>query len=106
MTSVSRSGVGGAPNRSSATRFNGTYARRGVGTRAAIVVGMTYENAKINAQAAADGTGFDHGIVTSSYGCHWFTLPQRQNRCGHETRCEVVSATDLRKCRPGHGPCA
>lgn len=65
---------------------------------------MTYEAAKQQAQAAADATGFDHGVEKDAFGYHMHMLPEKANRRGFETCCEVVSATDLAKCRRGHGP--
>lgn len=56
------------------------------------------------AQAAADASGFDHGVERHALGWHFFVLPRREHRCGHELRCVVVSPTDLSRCRPGHGP--
>jgi hypothetical protein len=68
---------------------------------------MTYEEAKAEAQRAADLLGFDYGIEKGLIGGHRvFMLPQKRNRRGFELRCEVVSAIELSKCRPGHGPCA
>lgn len=65
---------------------------------------MTYDQAKREAQARADETGFDYGVAKNAFGFSCFMLPQKQNRYGHELRCEVVSCTILAKCQPGHGP--
>jgi hypothetical protein len=68
---------------------------------------MTYEEAKAEAQRAADLMGFDYGIEKTFFGGYRvFMLPCKLSRRGFELRCEVVSAMDLNKCRPGHGPCA
>lgn len=69
---------------------------------------MTYAEARAVAQHAANDDGFDRGIEWlggRGYG-DWrvFMLPRRENRYGHERRCEVVSCEDLPRCRPGHGP--
>lgn len=65
---------------------------------------MTYAEAKRRARAAANETGFDHGLTRSAFGWSFMMLPRRENRFGHELRCEVVSCDDLARCRPGHGP--
>lgn len=72
-----------------------------------------YQSARANAQREADESGFDYGIELmqlyrpkshpSDY-YRVFLLPQRQNRQGYETRCEVVMCSDLRRCQIGHGP--
>jgi len=66
-----------------------------------------YAQARSEAQAAADRTGFDYGIEHNALFKDYrvFMLPQKTNRRGHELRCEVVSCSDLAGCRPGHGPC-
>jgi len=65
-----------------------------------------YPAAKAEAQAKADATGYDHGLeyneLFKSFSVRM--LPNRENRCGHELRCEVVSCSDFSKCKPGHGP--
>lgn len=64
-----------------------------------------YECAKRDAQARADTTGFDYGIEANDVFKEWvtFMLPRRENRRGHELRCEVVSPSNLNVCQPGHG---
>lgn len=72
----------------------------------------TYEEARIYAQFEADSDGMDRGIETSpmySYPDNRefyrvFLLPRRENRCGHELRCEVVMCSFIEKCQLGHGP--
>lgn len=67
-----------------------------------------YKAARAEAQAAADATGFDHGIERNDL-MRCFSvmmLPKRENRYGYETRVEVVSPSRLADCRPGHGPLA
>ncbi len=67
-----------------------------------------YADARAEAQAKADETGFDYGLEWNDvFGqFHIFGLPQVQNRFGHELRCEVVYPTLLERCQPGHGPMA
>jgi len=65
-----------------------------------------YRTARAEAQRLADADGYDRGIEANDLMKEWrvFMLPQKRNRYGHELRCEVVSCTDLSKCKPGHGP--
>ena len=65
-----------------------------------------YKRLRFEAQAAANNDGFDRGIEANDLFQHWnmFRLPRRENRCGHELRCEVVSCEILDRCQPGHGP--
>lgn len=67
---------------------------------------VTYEEAKEKAQSLANELGFDYGVEASDpmFGWRCFMLPRRENRYGFETRCEVVSCSDLSRCQPGHGP--
>ena len=60
---------------------------------------------KLLAQRAADADGYNRGIEANDLMKEWhvFMLPQKKNRCGHELRCEVVSAMDVTKQKPGHG---
>lgn len=62
--------------------------------------------AREDAQRKANATGFDHGVEANDLfkSFHTFMLPRKENRCGHELRCEVVSCEDLSKCQQGHGP--
>jgi hypothetical protein len=64
-----------------------------------------YNNAKEVAQGRADATGFDFGLEWNDLFKEWSVrvLPARDNRSGHELRCEVVSATDINKQQKGHG---
>jgi hypothetical protein len=66
----------------------------------------TYTEAAEYARGLANLSGFDHGIEADRLngGFRVFILPRAQSRCGHELRCEVVSADNLAKCQPGHGP--
>ena len=65
-----------------------------------------YQEARKLAQESANALGFDFGLerndIFKYY--HVFILPRRENRYGHETRCEVVMCENLDKCQPGHGP--
>lgn len=68
-----------------------------------------YAEARALAQAGADADGMDRGLEAlpdypSGINYHVFLLPDRRHRCGHELRCEVVMCSDLKKCRPHHGP--
>lgn len=58
------------------------------------------------AQNAVDADGYDRGIEANDVLKTWryFMLPMVKHRQGHELRCEVVSATNIAVCRPGHGP--
>jgi hypothetical protein len=56
------------------------------------------------AQGQANATGFDYGIEKLGGEFRSFMLPRRENRSGHELRCEVVSPEELSRCQPGHGP--
>lgn len=65
-----------------------------------------YREKKARAQEDANRTGYDYGIEANDV-CQIFTsfmLPRREYRFGFETRCEVVSCTDIEKCAEGHGP--
>jgi len=64
-----------------------------------------YRAARAEAQRAANADGYDRGIEANDLMKEWrvFMLPQKRNRCGHELRCEVVSAMDPTKQKPGHG---
>jgi hypothetical protein len=62
-----------------------------------------YKTVRAEAQKKADETGFDYGVEKDAFGFHHFMLPQKQNRFGHELRCEVVSAMNPEKCQKGHG---
>lgn len=66
----------------------------------------TYEAAKAEARKLANATGFDFGVEHNAIFKMWryFMLPSRQNRRGHELRCEVVSCDVFDNCKPGHGP--
>lgn len=64
-----------------------------------------YSEAKMYAQSKADELGFDHGVEQNKLFKSWtvFMLPAKRFRCGHELRCEVVSAMNIERQRPGHG---
>lgn len=68
------------------------------------MTGDNYREIRAAAQAAADADGHDRGIERLNGSFRSFLLPRRENRYGHELRCEVVSCSDLRRCVPGHGP--
>lgn len=72
-----------------------------------------YQAAREFAQREADADGMDRGIELmqlyrpkpSAHDYYRvFLLPRRHNRQGHETRCEVVMCSDLKRCQIGHGP--
>lgn len=65
-----------------------------------------YLEARAGAQAKANESGFDYGLEYNALfdEFHCFLLPERRNRYGFETRCEVVSCENLARCRKGHGP--
>src|ERR1051325_5524209 len=65
-------------------------------------------SARAEAQAKANADGFDRGIEANDVFKSWhvFMLTGKASRYGHEVRCEVVSAEDVSKCQPGHGPLA
>ncbi len=65
---------------------------------------MTYDEAKAHARAQANALGFDYGIERDAFGYRAFMLPRRENRRGHELRCEVVSCDDITRAQAGHGP--
>lgn len=65
---------------------------------------MTYSEARTIAQAAADATGFDHGVELLGDRYSVRMLPGRPYRFGSELRCEVFHCCDLAKCRKNHGP--
>ena len=64
-----------------------------------------YREARAEAQRKANESGFDHGLERNDLfeDFHVFMLPRRENRYGHELRCEVVSCEFPAKCQPGHG---
>jgi hypothetical protein len=64
-----------------------------------------YKAAKTDAQARADSSGRDFGLEANDLFKSWnvFGLPNRENRCGHELRCEVVSCSSIEKTAKGHG---
>jgi hypothetical protein len=63
-----------------------------------------YQDVRQEAQKKANETGFDFGVEKNAFGFSCFMLPRKENRCGHELRCEVVSCEVLSKCQKGHGP--
>lgn len=65
-----------------------------------------YQEARRQAQAIANQTGFDVGLERNElFGTwSWRMLPAAQYRAGHELRVEVVSCENLEKCQKGHGP--
>lgn len=67
-----------------------------------------YQQARAAAQAAANSTGYDHGVEWNDlfHSASCFMLPMKHNRYGHETTCEVVSCESIERCQPGHGPMA
>jgi len=67
-----------------------------------------YRAARAEAQKRANETGFDIGLERNDLFKTFstFMLPRRENRTGHELRCEVVSCENLDRCQPGHGPMA
>lgn len=63
-----------------------------------------YREVRAEAQARANATGFDHGVERLGGCFRYFMLPARDNRCGFECRCEVVSCEQVEGIQPGHGP--
>ncbi len=65
-----------------------------------------YRTARAEAQKKANETGFDYGLERNDLFKEYrvFMLTQKQNRFGHELRCEVVSCENMGKCQKGHGP--
>jgi len=68
---------------------------------------MTYQEARTAAQAKANELGYDFGIEKNRYYQGGFSppfmLPRRENRTGHELRCEVVSCEIDARMQVGHG---
>ena len=64
-----------------------------------------YRAAREQAQAEANADGMDRGIERNDLFREFrvFMLPRRENRCGHEMRCEVVSAERMSAQQVGHG---
>ncbi len=64
-----------------------------------------YAAVRADAQKQANVDGFDRGVEKNAlFGTfRSFMLPAARFRCGFELRCEVVSAMDWDKIRPGHG---
>jgi hypothetical protein len=65
-----------------------------------------YIACRAEAQIAANADGFDRGLEANDVfkTFRHFMLPRRENRCGHELQCEVVSCENLERCQTGHGP--
>jgi hypothetical protein len=64
-----------------------------------------YAHEKSMAQVKANATGFDYGLEVNDafHEIRTFMLPRRENRTGHELRCEVVSCENLATMQIGHG---
>lgn len=64
-----------------------------------------YQATRADAQARANAAGHDWGLEANDLYRNWtsFRLPCRQNRAGHELRCEVVSPENIATTQPGHG---
>lgn len=89
--------------------FLSEYERREAWMRSADGVRM-YRECRAKAQASANALGMDHGIELLWNGGHpgmvswsFFLLPEKHNRYGHETTCEVVHPENLARTRRGHG---
>lgn len=65
----------------------------------------SYAAVRAEAQRKANEMGHDVGIERNALygGYRSFMLPRRENRAGHELRCEVVQPENLAKTQPGHG---
>ena len=61
-----------------------------------------YKEVRAEAQASANRFGYDYGVELLGDRYRSFMLPRRENRYGHELRCEVVHPEG--DCKPGHGP--
>jgi hypothetical protein len=65
-----------------------------------------YREARAYAQSKANEMGMDMGLEGNDVFKHWNVfgpLPKRENRSGHELRCEVVSPENIGSTQPGHG---
>jgi hypothetical protein len=47
--------------------------------------------------------GIEKNTMFPTHTYRVFMLPRRENRCGYELRCEVISAEDIKVQKPGHG---
>lgn len=67
--------------------------------------GSDYAAARAYTQKLANELGFDHGLEFNKLFKEYnvFMLPSKQNRYGHELRCEVVSCENKHTVKPGHG---
>ena len=65
----------------------------------------SYEAARAEAQKTANATGMDVGLELNPIFKTWSSrlLPRRENRYGHELRCEVVSPENIETTQSGHG---
>ena len=61
-----------------------------------------YKCARSYAQKQADKIGWDYGIEWNTIYKYWhtFPLPRRENRYGHEVKCEVIYSNNPKE---GHG---
>lgn len=64
-----------------------------------------YKDAREIAQKKANDSGMDFGLEFNSIFKTYnsFMLPRKENRTGHELRCEVVSPENIDKTEKGHG---
>jgi hypothetical protein len=65
-----------------------------------------YREARAYAQSKANEMGMDMGLEGNDVFKHWNVfgpLPKRENRSGHELRCEVVSPENIGSTQRGHG---
>lgn len=64
-----------------------------------------YRRVRAEAQELANRDGYDRGVEANDLfeTFRHFMLPQKRHRTGYELRCEVVSAEDVSRSKPGHG---
>lgn len=69
-----------------------TATRKGTAWRDTPAGHAAYLAARAEAQAKANETGYDYGLEANDLFKQWrvFMLPRKENRAGHELRCEVV----------------
>jgi hypothetical protein len=73
--------------------------RKGAAWRDTPAGRAAYLAARDEAQAKANETGYDYGLEANDIFKQWrvFMLPRKENRTGHELRCEVVSCERTRE---------
>ena len=69
----------------------------------AVYPSRDYDTVRRTAQSIANELGMDVGVERDEFGFRHFLLPRRENRYGHETRCEVVVSERIEGVQLGHG---